>query len=213
VLYPSGFGISWSSRSGLGLGFSWSSGGFSMGFSTYSPAYYSPAYAYRPYYDSWGYRGWGYSSAYYGGWSSGWYGGFSYVYNPWPVYRTYYLYSPPTQVIYETAPRETIIYRETAPQQTIIYQEAPAPQQTIVYLPQTSPAAAQEAPFAPPEGYRCFCECQCNGQAPCTCEYPCGAEYADEHDTYRLSDEFVSYTVSLNPETIWASYAGFDRIN
>ena len=169
VLYPAGFGISWSSRSG-----------FSVSFSTYSPFY-----AYRPYYDSWGYGGWGYSSAYYGGWSSGWYGGFSYVYNPWPAYRTYYFYSPPETVVVERVVERQVV-REVV--------------------------VEKQAPEALPEGYRCFCACHCNGQVPCTCEYPCGSELGGGGESYRLGDTFSSYTVSLNPETIWASYAGFDRI-
>jgi len=204
VLYPAGFGVSWSSRGGFGV--SLATGGFAMSFSTYSPYY-----PHRPYYDSWYYRGWGYSSAYYGGWARGWYGGFSYVYNPWPVYRTYYLYTPPTTtVIYETAP-QTIIYRE-APQ-TVIYQEAAPAPQTLVPQARAHPPAEAPPPGAlPEEDYRCFCACRCNWKTPCTCDYPCGAEYASLQETFRLSDDFVSYTVSLNPETIWASYAGFDRI-
>ena len=191
VLYPSGFGISWSS------------GSFGLSFSTSA---YSPFYAHRPYYDSWYYNGWGYSSAYYGGWSRGWYGGFSYVYNPWPVYRTHYLYSPPT-LVYETAysqpPAQTVVY------QTVQHLDQPL---TVASTPVTAVPPAQHA-HAEQEGYRCSCACGCNGQVPCTCEYPCGSEYDDdETQAYLLSNSFVSYAVSLNPETIWASYAGFDRI-
>ena len=191
VLYPAGLGITWTSRH------------FSLSFSTHS---YSPYYAYRPYYDSWSYNsGWGYSSTYYGGWRSGWYGGFSYVYNPWPVYRTYYLYSPPpAEVVYvESAPRTVVVQQ---PAQPVVVQ-----QPLTLASPEQQQAQAQPSP--PEEGYRCFCACHCDGLVPCTCEYPCGSEFEDISDTYRLGDTFVSYTVSLNPETIWASYAGFDRLN
>ena len=171
VLYPAGFGITWSS------------GAVTLSFSTYSPYY-----AYRPYYDSWYYNGWGYSSIYYGGWSGGWYGGFSYVHNPWPIYRTYYLYS-------------------SAPVQNFVYQEK------VVEQP-VEPAFATPPPTPlTDETNECFCACHCNGKVPCTCEYPCGSEIGDETETYQLKSSFVSYTVTLNPETIWASYAGFDRIN
>ena len=184
VLYPAGFGFTWTSRN------------FGISFSTYSPYY-----AYRPYYDSWNYNGWGYSSAYYGGWSRGWYGGFSYVYNPWPVYRTYYLYSPP-EVVYVDSPSRTII------QQTIVQ----PPAQPLTLAPPDQPPAQAQHAFEADEGYHCFCACHCDGLVPCTCEYPCGSEFEDTTGAFRLGDYFVSYTVSLNPETIWASYAGFDRI-
>ncbi|MDD4017076.1 MAG: hypothetical protein PHV28_03940, partial [Kiritimatiellae bacterium] len=110
-----------------GFGFAWSNGHFGL-----SVGSYWPAYTYTPYYDSWYSGGRGYSSLYYGGWRHGWYGGFSYIYNPWPVYRTYYLYEPEpvvtrVETVYVTQPATTTyVEAAPAPATTVAYPSAPA---------------------------------------------------------------------------------------
>lgn len=188
-----------------GFGFAWSNGHFGL-----SVGSYWPAYTYTPYYDSWYSGGRGYSSLYYGGWRHGWYGGFSYIYNPWPVYRTYYLYEPEPVVT-----RVETVY-VTQPATTTYVEAAPAPATTVAYP--SAPAAETGAWESAPAVDRvetitsaCFCSCHCNGQRPCTCDYPCGSEYAYDANAFDLSLDYTSYSESLDPETIWSSYAGFDR--
>ncbi len=212
VVYPAGFGLTWYS------------GSFGLSIATYAPAH-----TYTRYYDSWCGGGWGYSSAYYGGWRSGWYGGFSYVYNPWPVYRTYYLYDPypVTETIYVTQPvTETIYVTQPAAATAAVSPAAPsvttesyavsaaAAPAAYAAVPAASPSAWDEAPAvsrAEAAATSCFCPCQCNGIRPCTCDYPCGAEYGLRDEEFDLSLGFASYADTLNPETIWSSYAGLDR--
>lgn len=187
-VYPaSGFGFSWSSRS-LGLSF-------------YS---HTPTYAYTRYYNSWHCGGLGYSSVYYGGWRSGWYGGFSYVYNPWPVYRTYYLHDP-YPVVTRT---ETVYITQPATTTYIVQEQAPSVTTAVTQPPSLAATIPQER-AEPSDG--CFCACHCNNRQACTCDYPCGAEQAVVPEAFSLSLSYVSYAVTLNPETIWASYAGLDR--
>ena len=215
VYYPaSGFSFSWSNRRyGLSI---WNSG---------------PVYA-TPYYDSWNCGGWGFSSLYYGGWHSGWYGGVSYIYNPWPVYRATYFYDP-VPVVTRT---ETVYVTQPAAQTSVIYEEPqtyasapaaplsayPAASTTAPLLPQpvAAPAtqpentmwdAAPAVARTDTETIGCFCSCHCNGQRPCICAYPCGAEYAIVREAFDLSLSFASYADTLDPETIWGAYAGFDR--
>ena len=189
-----------------GFGFSWNNGHFGL-----SVGSYWPTYPCTPYYDSWYGGGWGYSSLYYGGWRHGWYGGFSYIYNPWPVYRTYYLYEPEpvvtrVETVYVTQPATT----------TYVEATAPAPTTTAAYP--SAPAGETGAWESAPAVERvetatstCFCSCHCNGQRPCTCDYPCGSEYTYDSRAFDLSLDYKSYSESLDPETIWSSYAGFDR--
>lgn len=208
-----------------GLGFAWSNGHVGLSFSSYWPTYYNTRY-----YDSWSCGGWGYSNLYYGGWRSGWYGGVSYIYNPWPVYRTYYLYEPEpvvvrTETVYINQPAPTTYaVQDPAPATYAVEYPAPATYAAASPAPttqsiQTAPAAepvtgaavpavpsAETVPVEP-----CFCPCHCNGQRPCTCAYPCGAEYAVDDETFALSTVYESYAESLDPETIWSSYAGLDR--
>jgi hypothetical protein len=210
------------------FGFSWWNGSFGLSFASYSPSY---AYSTR-YYDSWSCGGWGYSGVYYGGWHNNWYGGFSYVYNPWPVYRTYYLYDPepiviPAQTVYVTQPPQTVYV--TQPAQTV-YVTQPATTTYVVQSAAEAPVVQQAAPVAAAPlqaqtawdvapaveqaetvATSCFCPCHCNGQRPCTCEYPCGSEYAVQADQFDLSLVYSPYSETLNPETIWSSYAGLDR--
>lgn len=183
----------------------------SVGGPAYS--YYSPFY--RPYYCNTGYihDGWHHSSAYYGGWRCNWYGGFSYMFNPMPVYRTYYLYEEP----------QTIVIEKPAPQ--VVYVNQPAQQQVVEYVQQVPATPASELPSAQPalplvtaeaqtvqaqENAHCFCACKCNGRIACICEYACGSEFAYSPDDYTLKG-FASYAESLNNELIWSSYAGLDR--
>lgn len=209
VVYPAGFGLTWYS------------GDFALSIATYAPAY-----SYTRYYDSWHCGGWGYSSVYYGGWRSSWYGGFSYVYNPWPVYRTYYLYDPyPVQTVYVTQPAETVYVTQPAsstvyvnqPATTTVMSEQPAPEANTAYAAApaaASPSAWEAAPAVEQSetaATTCFCPCRCNGQRPCTCSYPCGAEYALGDEEFDLSRGFASYSDTMSPEVIWSSYAGLDR--
>jgi hypothetical protein len=174
-----------------------------------------PTYAYRPYYCNTGYihDGFHYSSAYYGGWRGNWYGGFSYIFNPTPVYSSYYLYDEP----------QTIVVQQPAPQ--VVYVNQPAqpvgpPQESILETapfttqpqPALEPATEAVAEQTPPtdENTHCFCACKCNGRVPCICEYACGSEFAYSPDEYTLKG-FSSYSESLNKELIWSSYAGLDR--
>ena len=191
-----------------GMSFFWSSGAFALGFSTYSwPSY---GYTYTRYYDSWHDGYWGYSNLYLGGWRNGWYGGFSYIYNPWPVYRTYYFYEPAPVVT-----RVETVYVEQAAPATVT---ATTTSSATVAPPATSaveePVGAWAEAPAPErveaQSYRCFCACGCNGTRPCFCDYPCGAEYEDITTRTDLRLGYVSYAESLNPEAIWASYAGLD---
>jgi hypothetical protein len=187
----------------------WYGGPVAVSVSSWSPY---PAYAYRPYYCHTGYihSGWHYSSAYYGGWRGNWYGGFSYIFNPTPVYSSYYLYDEP----------QTIVVQQPAPQ--VVYVNPPAlpaepPQESIL---ETAPFTTQPQPALEPattaqtppadENTRCFCACKCNGRVPCICEYACGSEFAYSPADYTLKG-FASYAESLNTELIWSSYAGLDR--
>ncbi len=220
VVYPAGFG------------FTWNSGSFALSIATYAPVR-----TYTRYYDSWSCGGWGYTGVYYGGWRSGWYGGFSYVYNPWPVYRTYYLYDPeplvirsetvyvtqPTETVYVTQPAETVYV--TQPAETV-YVTQPAATATPAANPSAAPysspapeqaaepAAWEDAPAVPraeTEVTACLCPCQCNGERPCICSYPCGTEYAFSDQEFTLRASYTPYAEALNPESIWSSYAGLDR--
>ena len=216
------FAPAWYCAPVYGSGFAWSNGHVGFSFSSYWPTYYHTRY-----YDSWSCGGWGYSNLYYGGWRSGWYGGISYIYNPWPVYRTYYLYEPEPVVVRT----ETVYVNQPAPTSYVV--ESPAPTAyaaetavpatyaaagpgTATQVIQAQPAAAPAVGMAAPSVAEvpvepCFCPCHCNGQRPCTCAYPCGAEYAVDEETFDLSNVYESYAESLDPETIWSSYAGLDR--
>jgi hypothetical protein len=186
----------------------WRSGPVTVSVSRYAPYY--PVYTYRPYYCSsgWYYHdGWHHSYAYYGGWRYNWYGGFSYIFNPYPVYRTYYLTETPATVVIEQ-PAQQIVYVNQPAQQTVAASAsaAPAPQ---VQLAEQTEATGTEQTAVTPEA-RCFCACKCNGRVPCICEYPCGSEFAYSPEDYTLAG-FSSYAESLDPELIWSSYAGLDR--
>ena len=193
VVYPAGFGLTWHS------------GSFALSIATYAPVA-----SYTRYYDSWC-GGVGYAGVYYGGWSSGWYGGFSYVYNPWPVYRTYYLYEPAltvtrTETVYVTQPAETVYVAQPPAATTTAAAEPPAA------APAAGPATGEATPAgAEAEASTCLCTCRCNGQRLCVCSYPCGAEYAFGEQELNLGVAYTPYSVALNPETIWLSYAGLDR--
>ena len=203
VVYPAG----------NSFGFSWNNGSWGLSFG------YSPSCAYSTrYYDSWSCGGWGYSSVYYGGWRNNWYGGFSYVYNPWPVYRTCYLYDPEplvvtrTETVYVTQPATTTYVVQNA-------EAAPVAQPSAYVVTEAQPAqpVLEAVPAAPSAESiqtvvtECLCPCHCNGQRPCTCDYPCGSEYAVANDQFNLSFAYSPYAETLNPETIWSSYAGLDR--
>ncbi|MDD2599233.1 MAG: hypothetical protein PHO37_08420 [Kiritimatiellae bacterium] len=216
VVYPSFYDYGY--RSGFSLGFSWSSGSSWLSFSSSSPVYYN---YHTPYYSSAYYGGSGYSSMYYGGWRSGWYGGFSYVYNPWPVYRTYYLYEPTPLVIQQPViiQQEAVVqyerplekYTSEVQVQPVTYISQQNPGQIVIEerttirdadQPIEYPAAEPEYPADEPVAYN--------------------PEYAadDLYDEYFYAGEYMreeftlifsSYATSLNPETIWISYAGLDR--
>ncbi len=205
VVYPAGFGLTWYS------------GSFGLSIATYAPVC-----SYTRYYDSWYGGGWGYSGVYYGGWRHGWYGGFSYVYNPWPAYLTYYLYDPypVTETVYITQPATTTVTVAQPATTTVVtdpsasYSAAPASYAAVpadvagtVSAWDAAPAAQQAEAAAT----TCFCPCHCNGIKPCTCAYPCGSEYALRDEDLDLSLAFSSYANTMNAEIIWSSYAGLDR--
>jgi len=173
-----------------------------------------PVYSYRPYYctSSWYYHdGWQHSHVYYGGWRSSWYGGFSYTFNPYPVYRTYYLYEEPQTVVIQQPAQQVVIYNQPAQPAVVQNQDfvaAPVPSSPAAQSPAT--VAREEGTAAAEQTERCLCACKCNGKVACICEYACGSEFAYSPEAYTLGD-FVSYSESLNTELIWSSYAGLDR--
>jgi hypothetical protein len=189
----------------------WHSGNVAVSVSSHSTY---PVYTYRPYYcsSSWYHHdGWQHSYAYYGGWKCNWYGGFSYMFNPTPVYRTYYLYEEPQTIVVQQPAQQVVIYNQP-PQPAVQNQDFLAT--TAPSTPQTPPpvqVAAGEDPAATTnEPERCFCACKCNRRVPCICEYACGSEFNYTPDAYTLGG-FVSYAESLNAELIWSSYAELDR--
>ena len=181
----------------------------SVGGPAYS--YYRPYY--RPYYCNTGYihDGWYHSSAYYGGWRCNWYGGFSYMFNPMPVYRSYYLYEEPQTIMIEQ-PAPQVVYVNQPVQQVVEHvQQAPAiPASETPQLQTALPVTTEAQTAQAQEDANCFCACKCNGRVPCICEYACGSEFAYSPDDYTLKG-FASYSESLNAELIWSSYAGLDR--
>lgn len=186
----------------------WNSGAVAVSVSTRSTY---PVYTtYRPYYCSsaWGYHdGWHHSNVYYGGWRSSWYGGFSYMFNPYPVYRTYYLYEEPQPIVIQQ-PAQQVVYINQPAQQVAPAQGSigifDTPQQPVAA---PLPAETQKVANTPAP---CFCACKCNGRVPCICEYACGSEFNYSPEAYTLVD-FISYSESLNAELIWSSYAELDR--
>ncbi|MFO7936603.1 MAG: hypothetical protein R6V06_03235 [Kiritimatiellia bacterium] len=181
-------------------GFTWRGGGiFSVSFVSHSPFYYN---YHTPYYNSW----------YYSGWRHGWYGGLSYVCNPWPVYRTCYFYDADPVIIEK--PVLITEENELAPAEstTTEIQTAPAdgtsgyPDNYVVVEERTTirSASAREteqhsanAGFDPDYIYEDqFDPFYYNGVIP------------DEE--FRIA--FSSYASTLNPESIWISYAGLNRI-
>ena len=214
VVYPVGFGMTWSSR-----------GSYAFAVSSCSPAC-AYSYSYMPYYDSWSYGMRGCSSLYYGGWRHGWYGGFSYVYNPWPVYSTCYFYDPPqvvtqTETVYVNQPVATAA---TAPVAETAIPTAdaatPAPEAVVSAPEATAPTAmpppipASEAPpvsitsatvsNTPVAAARESIANSASVEAP-----PSEFEYPATADDFALN--FASYAETLNAERIWSSYAGLDR--
>ncbi len=190
----------------------WHGGGVTVSVGGPAYSYYRPYY--RPYYCNTGYihDGWYHSSAYYGGWRGNWYGGFSYMFNPMPVYRSYYLYEEPQTIVIEQ-PAPQVVYVNQPAQQVVEHvQQTPAiPASETPQLQAALPSVTAEAQTAQPqENAHCFCACKCNGRVPCICEYACGSEFAYSPDDYTLKG-FASYSESLNAELIWSSYAGLDR--
>ncbi|MEI6646706.1 MAG: hypothetical protein WCP12_11795 [bacterium] len=201
VMYPASYSVA-----------TWQTG--PVTFSVSSRSAYS-GYAYRPYYYNTGYihDGWHYSSAYYGGWRGNWYGGFSYMFNPTPVYSSYYLYDEPQPIVIQQPAQQVVYVNQPAqpnePMQESFIAPVPAPV-TTPPQPALESATAEVQPPPASEMTRCFCACNCNGRVPCICEYACGSEYAYSPDEYTVK-EFSSYSESLNKELIWSSYAGLDR--
>jgi len=185
----------------------WQSGSVAVSVSSRSTY---PVYTYSPYYCSsaWGHHdGWQHSNVYYGGWRSSWYGGFSYMFNPYPVYRSYYLYEEPQTIVIQQ-PAQQVVYINQPVQPVAPVQGSLGifePQQQPVATP--PPAEAKQVEAAPEP---CFCACKCNRRVPCICEYACGSEFNYSPEAYTLVD-FISYSESLNAELIWSSYAELDR--
>ena len=214
----------------------WTAFGLTLGASFFAPVYMGPVFypsasyvttwhggyasvsiaapvynTYRPYYCNTGtiHDGWHYSSAYYGGWRNNWYGGFSYSFNPMPVYRTYYLYEEPQTVVIQQPEQQVVYANPPAQQVATVSESTPATTPPPPPILETLTVAKQSSETAPEP--RCFCACRCNGRVPCICEYACGSEFAYYPEEYTLKG-FTSYSKSLNPELIWSSYAGLDRI-
>ncbi len=191
-----------------GLGFTWWNSNFAISFSTYGPVHYSH---YTPYYNSWYYGGYGYSSVYYGGWRSGWYGGLSYVFNPWPVYRTYYLYEPEPIVI-----RQPVIVQ----QQVIVREASP----TVAATTAVRAAPVSYAAAGYPPGHIVVEErttIRAGGENFSAAGFDPEYVYEDQFDPFYYDGDsldiefqigFASYAASLNPESIWISYSGLDRV-
>ena len=192
---PGWYGSSWNTYYPASYtSFGWSGRNWLFSFNTYS----------TPYYDSWSYGGWGYSGVYSSCWRSGWYGGYSYIYNPWPAYRSTYFYDPVpvvthTETIYVTQPSTT----------TVIYEQPPYAQPEAGSASLWNDAPAVEQIDTATIG--CLCACRCNGRHACICDYPCGAEYAMHTEDFDLGLAYQSYSDVLDPETIWQSYIGLDR--
>lgn len=181
-----------------GFGLSWSSGSFGLSLFSYAPSYSTV------YYDSWHCGGWGYSRLYRGGWRSGWYGGISYIYNPWPVYSTCYFYEPAptvisTETVYVTQPAEV----------TYVTGQTAAPD-SLYSAPASTEAEAAPQYSASAETLSMRTSLDCAGQPPDFDEYLYEAEYDYQPEDFDLSLDHVSYAESLDPETIWLSYAGLD---
>lgn len=190
-----------------GCGFTWWNDNFAISFSSCSPARYS---YHTPYYNSWYDGGCGYSSVYYGGWRSGWYGGLSYVCNPWPVYRTYYLYEPEPIVI-----EQPVVIR-----QEVIAEQEPAPvtETTVLQAAPISYAAEYPADYAVVEEHTKISQAS-DAEEFNTAEFDPEYIYEDQFDPFYYDGElldqelqivFSSYASSLDPETIWVSYAQLD---
>jgi len=206
VVYPSYY----SYGASFGLGFSWSNGSSWLAFGSYSPAYYS----YTPYYSSSYYGGYGYSSVYYGGWRSGWYGGLSYACNPWPVYRTYYLYEPEPLII-----TQPVVIRREVVVQNVSYPEPVISQIQVKPISYTSKYNPDQIVIEERTVIR-----ENGEQSVYTSYTPADADpeyvYDDQYDVFYYAGDdlraeftlgFSSYAASLNPESIWVSYAGLDR--
>jgi hypothetical protein len=134
------------------------------------------------------------------------------MFNPMPVYRTYYLYEEPQTIVIEQ-PAPQVVYVNQPAQQVVEYvQQAPAtPASEVPQLQAALPTVtAEEQTAQVQEDVPCFCACKCNGRVPCICQYPCGSEFAYSPDEYTLKG-FSSYSESLSAELIWSSYAGLDR--
>ncbi len=233
---PSWYGPAWYYPAS-GFGFSWSNRRYGLSIWNSAPVYATPYYD-SWVCGGWGfsslyYSGW--RSGWYGGISyiyNPWpVYRTAYFYEPAPVVTR-------TETVYVTQPaaQTTVVYEEpqtyaTAPaaQNTVIYEDpqtyAAAPDATAAPLPPPVPEAAAVEPdnrtlwdAAPAvaqvetTAIGCFCPCRCNGRRPCICDYPCGAEYAITREEFDLSLNFASYTDTLDPEAIWVSYAGLDRV-
>jgi hypothetical protein len=134
------------------------------------------------------------------------------MFNPMPVYRTYYLYEEPQTIVIEKPAPQVVYVNQPAQQAVVQVQQAPAlPASETPQLQAAIPSVTAEAQTAPAqENAQCFCACKCNGRVACICQYPCGSEFAYAPDEYTLKG-FASYAESLNNELIWSSYAGLDR--
>lgn len=156
-------------------------------------SFYASSYSSRRIYSSWG-CGWDWTCARVPAWSV--YGGswrrchpttFAYVWNPWPVYSSYYLYD------YEPAPvvQTEVVY--VVPATTAVAQ----PIQTAPVVTAAEPAPAATAPAA-------------QENAANAAEYGAALPaYQIPEDLFRL--DFTSYSETLDSGAIWASYAALDR--
>ena len=134
----------------------------------------------------------------------------------------------PAQTVYVTQPAQTVYAAQPAQTSTVISEPAanspyslPVRATAPAPLDGSAPVVAAEQPAwedksdtvrrVETEATRCFCPCNCNGQRPCVCNYPCGSENALLDQEFNLGLAYTPYAEALNPETIWSSYAGLDR--
>lgn len=205
------------------LSFGWYSPGLALGFSTGHMGY-TPWPATYGWYGNWGYHP---SSLYYSSfglsWYSGWWGGYYHLHNPWPAYHSYSYYEPAplvtrTEYVYVQQPASATII-DSAP--VIVEPATTYPTQSYL-LPETtnnapviieSPLSNGDLSSTPTSLIpSCFCACQCNGERPCVCEFPCGMEFAWDPNEFNLHNTFISFTEEPRIEAIWMAYAGLNTL-
>jgi hypothetical protein len=203
VVYPSCYRYGYSSSFSIGFNGNWGS------------AHISSSRYYTPYYNSYHNRSYGYSSVYYGGWRNNWYGGISYACNPWPVYRTYYLYEPEPIIIEKPVIiRQEVIVENDQPYEVstselqvapITYSSKYTPDHIVIEEHSIIKEANEQLGYEEYNPIEHDPEYIYDDQFV---EYYYEGDYLGDEFTL----EFASYASSLNPESIWVSYSRLDLI-